>query len=73
LKDITRKELVGLFVFTARREQLFQGIAAQMTEILPLDEIEDKFADVLTAVADTLDRAGAEQRGQNKIIGSPFI
>ncbi len=36
-----------------------------MTEILSLHEVEDVFANILAAVADTLDRASAEQRGQH--------
>ncbi len=36
-----------------------------MTEVLSLHKVEDVFADILAAVADTLDRARTEQRGQH--------
>ncbi|MNC73303.1 hypothetical protein D3C75_1244790 [compost metagenome] len=36
-----------------------------MAEILAFDEVEDEFANILAAIADTLDRAGTEQRRQH--------
>ncbi|VED55594.1 6-phosphogluconate phosphatase [Raoultella terrigena] len=50
-------------IFT--RQQLIQLIAANVAEVLAFDEVEDIFADVLAAVADALNRAGAEQGGQH--------
>lgn len=56
--------VLSLFRIFAR-QQLIQLIAAHMTEVLSLHEVEDVFADILAAVTDTLDRTRAEQRGQH--------
>ena len=45
-------------IFT--REQFIQFVAAYVTEILAFNEVENIFADILAAIADTLDRARAE-------------
>ena len=45
-------------IFT--REQFIQFVAAYVTEILAFNEVENIFADILAAIADTFDRARAE-------------
>ncbi len=48
---VRQKSLFRIFA----RQQLVQLVAAHVSEILPLHEVEDVFANVLAAVTDTLD------------------
>ena len=58
-------QMTGLLFRIFTRQQLVQLVAAHVTEVLTLYEVENVFANVLAAVTDTLDGARAEQGRQH--------